>query len=97
MSSESTTAIVVSIVVFIVVVIGFAFDRLIGWRLLGFAEAAWGAWMIITRRVPYGIEGRPPTGYVTGIPAVIIGLLAVALGAFFVVAPRLIDGFFSRG
>jgi hypothetical protein len=77
------------------IAIAFSLDRLWGWRLVGIAEAAFGAWIIVTRRVPYGIEGEPPVGYLTGGVAVGAGLVAVAIGAVFVFAPSSIDSFFG--
>jgi hypothetical protein len=82
---------------FIALVIAFIVDRVIGWRLLGVAEVAFGVWVVINRRISYGIEGRPPAGVITGIPAIFIGLLTIALGIFFVFNPESIDMIFKNG
>jgi hypothetical protein len=87
---------IIGIVVFIIVVAAFIYDRIFGWRALGIAEVAYGIWVIRTRRVSYGWEGQPPSGYLTGGFAVIVGLLAVALGAVFVFVPEVIDGVLSN-
>ena len=93
MKPDSAAEWIATAVVLVVVVSAFAVDRLWGWRALGLAEAAWGVWMMVTRRIPYGIEGRPPVGHITGGFAVAIGLAAVALGALFILAPAAVDAF----
>jgi hypothetical protein len=40
-----------------------------------------------TRRIPYGWEGREPSGYVTGLPAVLIALLYGAAGVLMLAQP----------
>jgi len=87
---------IIGIVVFIIVVAAFFYDRIFGWRALGMTEVAYGIWVIWTRRVSYGWEGRPPSGYITGSFAVVVGLLAIGLGAVFIVAPQVIDEVLSN-
>ena len=66
MQREPTTELIVSTVMFVVVLIAFLIDRVLGWRVLGMAVAGSGIYSIAKRRIPYGIEGQPPTGYLTG-------------------------------
>ena len=87
---------VIGIVVFVIVVAAFVYDRIFGWRALGIAEVAYGFWVIRTRRISYGWEGQPPSGYITGRLAVVIGLLVIALGAAFVLVPEVIDEVLSN-
>jgi len=93
MQYQSTTQMIVSIVVFIVVCIAFFVDRILGWRVLGIAVAGAGVWAIAARRIPYGIEGHPPAGYLTGVWAVVVGLAILALGLFLAWAPQGFDDF----
>jgi hypothetical protein len=100
MKPGSTTEWVVGGIFVIAIAIAFALDRLWGWRLIGIAEAAWGAWMVATRRIPYGVEGEAPVGYITGGLALMVGLAAIALGVAFIFAPGSLEKFFvglSRG
>ena len=42
------------------------------------------------RSIPYGWEGQEPSGYITGIPAVVLGLLMTAIGITMLVEPDFI-------
>ena len=84
---------VIVAVVFVLVAAAFFYDRILGWRAMGVVEMAYGFWVIWVRRVPYG---DPPRGYLTGMSAVVVGLIAVALGLFFVLAPKVVDDLLSN-
>jgi hypothetical protein len=43
---------------------------------------------MVTRRIPYGWEGREPSGYITGIPAVLLSLLICAAGLAMLLQPE---------
>jgi len=42
---------------------------------------------LMTRLIPYGVRGREPSGYITGIPAVFLSLLMGLLGVAMLVVP----------
>lgn len=44
---------------------------------------------VVTRRIPYGWEGREPSGYITGAPAVVVGMLMGAVGVAMLAQPEL--------
>ncbi len=50
---------------------------------------------IVQRRIAYGWEGREPSGYITGFPAVILGVLLGALGVAMLVQPELMLALFG--
>ena len=50
------------------------------WQLVGAGIGVTGVYFIIKRRVPYGIEGEPPLGTLTGRSAVAVGVAAVLVG-----------------
>lgn len=52
-----------------------------GMRWMGVVTLAGAVVQIVQRRIAYGWEGREPSGYITGIPAVVLGVLLGALGA----------------
>ena len=70
----------------------FWIDRDWGYRALGLVTAGYGVPIVLTRRVAYGIEGRSPSGYVTGGLAVIYGLLQTAFGVVLMFAPNMVIG-----
>jgi hypothetical protein len=84
----------VSFLIFAAVVAAFVFDRLVGIRALGLAEAAVGAYWIKVGRVPYGWRGFPPSGYLTGWAAAGIGAFAIAIGILFLLAPTAVEPLF---
>lgn len=49
-------------------------------RLIGGGCIACGSYWVITRKVPIGIEGQPPSYHLRGAAAVIAGLLLSSLG-----------------
>jgi hypothetical protein len=40
-------------------------------------------------RIPYGWEGKEPSGYLTGLPALLVSLLMGALGITMIIPPEL--------
>lgn len=58
-----------------------------GMRWLGVVMLVGAAVQIIQRRIAYGWEGRAPSGYITGTPAVLLGLLLGALGLAMLAKP----------
>jgi hypothetical protein len=61
-----------------------------GMRWLGIVMLVGGIVQTIQRRIAYGWEGRPPSGYITGVPAVIVGVLWCALGVAMLAQPDFI-------
>ena len=49
-------------------------------QLLGIYGIGMGIYVINKREVRYGWRGRPASGSIVGIPAIIVGVLLVALG-----------------
>src|SRR5690606_9828838 len=62
------------------VVVFFAFGPAMLARALGIVLVAGGLYSSLQGSIPYGIEGREPSGYLTGIPARLISVLAILLG-----------------
>lgn len=80
-----------NIVAFGVLVAASLYSAIWGYRVAGLLAIIFGVRALVGRRIPYGIEGRAPSGYLTGASAVIVGLLTGALGVLFIVAPHLVD------
>lgn len=59
-----------------------------GMRWLGVVMLIGAVVQAIQRRIAYGLEGREPSGYITGIPAVLLGLLLGALGLAMLAKPE---------
>jgi len=81
---------------FVVVVVCFFFGRLLGWRAVGAALVVFGLWAAWKRRIPYGLEGRPPFGYLEAFLAIIVGIAAITLGIVTIFAPEALDSVSSR-
>jgi len=79
---------------FALVVGAFIYNTTLGIRALGIVEIAVGAYWIKTGQVSYGIRGRPPSGYLTGWPAIAAGVAIIILGIAFLTAPMLVKPFF---
>jgi len=60
-----------------------------GMRGAGLLTLAGAAIQLVKRRIPYGWEGREPSGYITGTPAVILSLLIGLVGIAMIVQPEL--------
>jgi len=62
------------------VVVFFAFGPVMLTRAVGIVLAAGGLYSFLQGSIPYGIEGREPSGYLTGITARLISVVAILLG-----------------
>ncbi|MBK1679659.1 hypothetical protein CKO20_04630 [Rhodocyclus tenuis] len=87
---------IVGWVSFAVAVALFMFaNSLSGMRWLGVVTLVGAAIQIIQQRITYGWEGREPSGYITGIPAVLLGLVLGALGLAMLARPELMLALFG--
>ena len=84
-----------SILLWGAVVVVFIWNRLYGYRVIGLICIGYGLWILITRRVPYGWEGRPPSGQITGAIAIVLGIVQMALGFLLLLAPNMINAYLS--
>jgi hypothetical protein len=50
-------------------------------RVVGVACILTGIYWSVERKIPVGIEGQPPAFHLKGLPAVVSGVLMMALGA----------------
>ncbi len=64
------------------------FGEVVGVRMLGLVMLGQGAYFVIHRRVPYGVEGKPPAGYLSGWAAVAVGVLGGLIGLALIAWPR---------
>ena len=60
-----------------------------GMRGLGVVTLSQATVHLISRRIPYGWEGRQPSGYITGTAAVIVAALLALLGLAMLAKPEL--------
>jgi hypothetical protein len=74
----------------IVVVLFILVSSKAGMRGIGVVMLAGACAHLIKRSIPYGWEGQEPSGYITGIPAVLLGLLMVVAGLVMLVLPEFI-------
>ena len=72
----------------------FAYDWLLGIRVIGACELLFGLQLLRTRRILYGLAGQPASGVLTGRAAILASLLAIALGCLFIAAPQFAMPFF---
>ena len=71
------------------IAVHFAFGPVALVRALGVALMATGAYFFFQGAIPYGIRGRPPSGYLTGAMARLISIAIAVLGiAMAAAAPR---------
>lgn len=49
-------------------------------RFIGLSSVLGGIRILRTRSIPYGWEGAPPSGFITGKSAVVFGLVSVLIG-----------------
>lgn len=84
---------IVSLFIFVLLVIVFFYDRIIGIRALGLVTTLIGVYWLKMGRIPYGWRGRPAAGYLTGWMAVTVAVSAIGLGILFLAEPKFIDVF----
>lgn len=78
----------VRLMAFVIVVALFSLVSLqAGMRGLGVSMMIAAAVQITARRIPYGWEGKEPSGYITGFPAVLISLLMGGFGMMMIMLP----------
>lgn len=65
-------------------------------RGIGLVLGGWGIRTLVVRCVGVGIEGHKPALQLDGLPAILIGLLGIVLGASIALAPELISGLSAR-
>lgn len=58
-----------------------------GMRGLGLVTLAWASVLAVKRRIPYGLEGQEPAGYITGFPALLLSLVFAVLGGAMIAMP----------
>ncbi|WP_417071017.1 hypothetical protein [Niveibacterium terrae] len=81
---------------FVVTIVLFAFvSSRAGMRWLGAATLAGAVVQLYRRRIAYGWEGQEPSGYITGIPAILFGLLLGALGLAMLGQPDIVLALFG--
>jgi hypothetical protein len=80
---------------FVVTVVAFIWDRLYGYRVMGLGCLGFGLWAAIKRRIAYGLEGKPPIGYISGVLAVVVGVAIAGLGLLLLLAPDVMDQHFA--
>jgi hypothetical protein len=66
-----------------------------GTRALGLAVQGNAAAMFLSRRISYGWTGRPPSGHITGAPAVVLSLLMFSIGSVMLFWPEIIVSIFG--
>ena len=87
---------IAGIAAFAVTVLLFMFvSSLAGMRWLGIVMLAGAVVQIIQRRIAYGWEGREPSGFITGFPALVLGVLLGLAGAVMVAKPDLMLAIFG--
>jgi hypothetical protein len=81
---------------FAVVVALFVFvNSKAGMQGMGVLTLAGAGVQLATRRIPYGWEGREPSGHITGVPAVVLSLLMGILGIAMLARPQLMLALFG--
>ncbi|WP_332852238.1 hypothetical protein [Duganella sp. S19_KUP01_CR8] len=86
----------VSFAAFAVMVALFLFvSSKAGIRALGVMMLIGAGVQIAARRIPYGLEGKEPSGYITGFPALLVSLLIGTIGIAMIVQPELMLALFE--
>ena len=86
--SHSSESSIFGIVLFAVVVALFVFvGNKAGTRAVGGVMIFGAAWQQLRGRIPYGWEGRKPSGFLTGGFATVVNLILAALGFSVLVWP----------
>ncbi len=55
---------------------------------VGIMMLAGAVFQLVTRRIPYGWEGLEPSGYITGVPAILLSLFMFAAGLAMLLQPE---------
>ena len=77
------------IVLFIGIVLLFInFGQSIGWRAVGIVQLVFSFYIIKKKRIGVGWEGFEPSFYITGVPAVLIGLLSIGISIMLLFYPE---------
>lgn len=88
---------VAELVVFATIVALFMFvSSSAGMRGLGMAILTASAVQMFKRRISYGWAGREPSGYITGVPAVVMAVFGCMLGIAMLVHPDLMLRFWGE-
>jgi hypothetical protein len=69
-----------------------AFGNVAGYRVLGLVCCVGGAVVMYIRSIPIGIEGRPPSFYISGGAALFVGFLLSLLGLIILLFAKSISG-----
>lgn len=93
---ESTAPRFVEMLMLIIAIVMFIFvGEKAGMRFLGVMMLVFACHTLLVRRVPYGLEGQKPMGYLTGVPAIISGLLSLLLAGLMIFRPAMVLDFFA--
>jgi hypothetical protein len=80
---------VIRFIAFMAVVALFLFvSSRAGIRGVGILMLIGAAVHMVQRRIPYGLEGYEHSGYITGVPAILLGLLAAIAGILMLIQPE---------
>jgi hypothetical protein len=89
---------VASSVAFIVVVALFQLvSPRAGMMGIGVMMLTGAEYQMVTGRIPYGWQGRESSGYITGVPAVLLSLLMCAAGLVMLLQPEFMLVLFGWG
>lgn len=76
-------------------VVFFLAGKNAGVRMMGLSMLVFACHCLFVRRIPYGVEGQEPIGYLTGILAFFCGLIALGVAIFMILKPALVLDIFS--
>ena len=77
------------VIIFIVIVFLFInYGQSVGWRALGGVQLFLSFYVIFKKRIGVGVQGYEPSFYITGIPAVLIGLFSAAIAIMLIFFPE---------
>jgi len=71
-----------------VVLLFIFFGQSVGWRSVGVLQLVFSLNTIRKRSVGFGWEGFEPAFYITGIPAVLLGLLSICIAIMLLFYPE---------
>ena len=74
----------------IIVIVSINYSHALAVRLVGFVTLAHAVVYVWRRRISYGWQGQPASGYITGAPAIAVASLLGVIGGFFVAEPQLV-------